>query len=1142
MATTYKIYPAIGIARVGNSPDEFFIGPERIGEQPNPTGGFKDPQCRVKRQAARFRIFAQHDDNSIEEITDAEAEITWTVHLVNKKAAHPDRDNSESAANLTIDPGPRTLTGPNQLEKFDTGQINFSGESVVTVPLGEIRSDDDNHLLILGGYGKADSPQGTGISGFWGNDDWYDDVADGPVSATIKLRDTDEEPDVVSAWIITAPPKFAPHQDSVITLYDAVYQVMVDAGLSSAPTSTSYTDDVYPILQRGRDTKWVENVGFAHAWTDPVTSDSLRQIIFSRLTAPGDLVTDMPDLLESDATGRLSSIQYQHMERWKDNNYANDWSGSPPPQTNVTPDGMTRVALEACVGGAFFPGIEAGGRNDSERPITDAANYSESFRLDHSLVSPGDISYTMALPWQADFYACADNWWPVPRPNEVIRQGDSDYSNWDSDVGSYADMVAKWHSLGFIVEQGNEHVEVERCNTASITLLTPYLNFLDIPQGPMGMVREQPLAITFEVISPGGPVTLEYAPGGAPSHPQLTAYNSSDIVGPTAPNEVTKIQLWVIFETAGVGSIPIQSVTVREAGGGQQWTIMIDGNTVARRTTATALVLDRSGSMSEDRGDGESKHTSLQQAASIFVELMLDGDGVGVVRYNHDADQLQQVLKLGSGGLADINRGLTRDVINGPQLNPTGNTSIGDGIFEGRDILNNATDPYNEKALVVLTDGKENSSRYIADVADEINERTFSVGLGTPQNTSSTALQTISGNNGGYLLVTGAIAQDNRFVLQKYFLQILAGISNAEIVLDPTGELPRGQVHTIPFQLTEADSGVDVILLTPETKIVDFRLQTPSGLILEPWRAQAEAGMRYVLSNGVTYYRLVLPTQLQAGRFDRGGTWHVLLRIGYPQLKPSDNNEEGIDRSILYADQQVQGRSQRACLEAVRQAALREHDLSVNANATVAAATHAISHGDVRRTVPYSLIVHSYSSLSLSAELNQSGYEPGDEISIEIALTEAGIPVADGSASVWAEVTRPDGSTGDLTFAASEEGRFTGRLMATHVGVYKFRVRANGKTRRGQPYTRERSLTAPILRGGNSDPFGTTDPTDILIDILDQNDRRWCKLMSCLTGQGVIKPELEKQLREAGVDLNQLRKCLAKYCKRGKRRSSNRSG
>jgi hypothetical protein len=171
----------------------------------------------------------------------------------------------------------------------------------------------------------------------------------------------------------------------------------------------------------------------------------------------------------------------------------------------------------------------------------------------------------------------------------------------------------------------------------------------------------------------------------------------------------------------------------------------------------------------------------------------------------------------------------------------------------------------------VLTDGVENQSRWIADAAD-INEFTYAVGLGQPQNISVPALQTISGNNGGYLLVTGAIGTDNRFLLQKYFLQILAGISNAEIVLDPDGDLLPGRVERVPFQLTAGDAGVDVILLTPNTEIVDFRLETPSGQIIEPWRAQSEPGMRFVLSEGVSYCRLALPFEFMANRFDAGGT------------------------------------------------------------------------------------------------------------------------------------------------------------------------------------------------------------------------------------------------------------------------------
>jgi len=148
--------------------------------------------------------------------------------------------------------------------------------------------------LVLGGFGKSASPEGSGISGFWGNDDWYDDVSDGPVTATIKLRSDNSTPSVAPAWVMVAPPKFSPQQDNVITLYDRLTQAMVDGGLLSAPTTTSYTHDVYPILQRARDMRAVETTLGAHTWSDPVTSSSLRTAIFNRLKAPSSGGGDMP--------------------------------------------------------------------------------------------------------------------------------------------------------------------------------------------------------------------------------------------------------------------------------------------------------------------------------------------------------------------------------------------------------------------------------------------------------------------------------------------------------------------------------------------------------------------------------------------------------------------------------------------------------------------------------------------------------------------------------------------------------------------------------------------------------------------------------------------------------------------------------
>src|SRR5262245_49155872 len=101
MAKVYKIHPAIGVARVGNSPDVFFVGPEQPGRPgldiaaggtETPVQNYKDGLGNIKRQAARFRIFEYEKaaDGKLtlnREITAADAQIVWNVTLANRKAA-----------------------------------------------------------------------------------------------------------------------------------------------------------------------------------------------------------------------------------------------------------------------------------------------------------------------------------------------------------------------------------------------------------------------------------------------------------------------------------------------------------------------------------------------------------------------------------------------------------------------------------------------------------------------------------------------------------------------------------------------------------------------------------------------------------------------------------------------------------------------------------------------------------------------------------------------------------------------------------------------------------------------------------------------------------------------------------------------
>jgi hypothetical protein len=80
------------------------------------------------------------------------------------------------------------------------------------------------------------------------------------------------------------------------------------------------------------------------------------------------------------------------------------------------PELLTRAVLEGCCGGAFFPGIEI------TSIVRESRLYCEAFRFDDRVLEAGDISKYMALPWQADFFECQQNWWPAQRPDDVIHE------------------------------------------------------------------------------------------------------------------------------------------------------------------------------------------------------------------------------------------------------------------------------------------------------------------------------------------------------------------------------------------------------------------------------------------------------------------------------------------------------------------------------------------------------------------------------------------------------------------------------------------------------------------------------------------------------------------------------------------------
>ena len=94
MPRFFRIHPAIGVARMGNSPSHF-IGPETPGVPPNSSDGVTfnsfrdtDPLGRILRQGARFRVFEYTKDasgalsNPVEVALGRDiVDIEWRVHL-----------------------------------------------------------------------------------------------------------------------------------------------------------------------------------------------------------------------------------------------------------------------------------------------------------------------------------------------------------------------------------------------------------------------------------------------------------------------------------------------------------------------------------------------------------------------------------------------------------------------------------------------------------------------------------------------------------------------------------------------------------------------------------------------------------------------------------------------------------------------------------------------------------------------------------------------------------------------------------------------------------------------------------------------------------------------------------------------------
>ncbi|MBP6019855.1 MAG: LodA/GoxA family CTQ-dependent oxidase [Burkholderiaceae bacterium] len=193
-----------------------------------------------------------------------------------------------------------TLPGTLRFEGFTpkdpSKEVEVTYKAAKDIELGQLRLDSNDRLLFVPAPGKGECvttpkvvlsnpsetvnpPNGpedgknplTNQFAYFNVPGWWDDTCGGEIDVTVTLKDgtvlstrddvksvTDEgtRNPRAGAWIITAPPKYAPHMYHVVSILDRVYETFPES-YPYAGQKTSFYRDVYPVFANAVNYGWV---------------------------------------------------------------------------------------------------------------------------------------------------------------------------------------------------------------------------------------------------------------------------------------------------------------------------------------------------------------------------------------------------------------------------------------------------------------------------------------------------------------------------------------------------------------------------------------------------------------------------------------------------------------------------------------------------------------------------------------------------------------------------------------------------------------------------------------------------------------------------------------------------------------------
>ena len=385
-----------------------------------------------------------------------------------------------------------------------------------------------------------------------------------------------------------------------------------------------------------------------------------------------------------------------------------------------------------------------------------------------------------------------------------------------------------------------------------------------------------------------------------------------------------------------------------------------------------------------------------------------------------------------------------------------GMTSIGGGLQRGQEQLSTRGNANHPWAIVLLSDGLENTAPYVADVLPTIKaSKTVVHTIGLGSDADEALMLDIASQTGGTYHFAPTPEE-----LSGIYNTISGAVADRQTLLATTGVAQQGVTDQIDVVVDSTVSEATFsVSWSNSSNTIDLTLRKPNGDIIDPTVAASDPNIEYVAGSTYRYYRIEAPT-LVAGVWQMRITGGSISAAAGKGVIATTSGEPYVARVTARASLTMRfylGRDDYLTMEPAKLI------VTLSDNQPILGATVTVE------VEPPSQAAQAIRS-SEWIEVN------GDTVPDPAKVAEVRAAYAQSTTSV---TLYDDGMHDD---GAANDGVYANTFSGTYIeGTYVFSASASGTSNTGEAFARQAELSTYIAQN----PFPninvqqvTTDPSD----------------------------------------------------------------